>query len=294
MIPDICIYHGPGCMDGLVAAWAIWKRWPNIRFVPAQYGQAPPDVRDLNVLIVDFSYKRDVLVQMLAQPAKHIVVLDHHRTAEADLADFIDLTLRRPSDWLPRLGGYQISALFDMDKSGARLAWEYAHPGTDVPLLVRFVEDRDLWRFKMGATREVHAALAGGPETFDAADYMHDELENGSQTPYIAGASILNAQMKDMRAVITAGQQERQIAGYAVPVVNAPPMWASEIGNILAADRPFAATFYQTASGKWSFSLRSAPNGIDVSTIAASFGGGGHQHAAGFTADSLVWEVPWP
>lgn len=291
MKPDLCLFHGPGCMDGLTAAWAIWKRWPDIEFRPAQYGNTPPDVTGKNVIIVDFSYKRDVLLET-AKGAKWIVIVDHHKTAEADLADWsagpftvddgIALGLKPP---------HNIQAWFDMDKSGARLAWEYAHPGKDVPLLVRFVEDRDLWRFKMGATREVHAALAGGPETFEAVDYMAEAIEAGSQSPYIAGASILGAQMKDMQALIKVGQTMRLIGDHCVPVVNAPPMWASEIGNILAEMHPFAATFYQTAAGRWSFSLRSrAPDGADVSEIAKTFGGGGHRHAAGFTVDQLLWE----
>lgn len=54
MKPDICIYHG-GCADGFTAAWAVWKRWPDVEFVAGIHGDPPPDVTGKHVLIVDFS-----------------------------------------------------------------------------------------------------------------------------------------------------------------------------------------------------------------------------------------------
>lgn len=43
---------------------------------------------------------------------------------------------------------------------------------------------------------------------------------------------------------------------------------------------------YREEGGQRSYSLRSAKDGIDVSKIAAMFGGGGHYHAAGFAIKS--------
>ena len=38
-------------------------------------------------------------------------------------------------------------------------------------------------------------------------------------------------------------------------------------------------------------SLRSHPDGVDVSAIARSFGGGGHRQAAGFSTDLAMDEI---
>lgn len=38
---------------------------------------------------------------------------------------------------------------FDMDKSGAALAWEFFFPGKEAPRLIKFVEDQDLWRWEV-------------------------------------------------------------------------------------------------------------------------------------------------
>ena len=69
------------------------------------YGDPVPDVTGRDVLILDFSFKRDVMLD-LACKAASILCLDHHRTAEAELAGLL-------------------FCKFDMNKSGGRLTYEY-------------------------------------------------------------------------------------------------------------------------------------------------------------------------
>ncbi|HRI40013.1 MAG TPA: hypothetical protein PLO50_15770, partial [Nitrospira sp.] len=65
--PDIVLYHAD-CFDGFGAAWAVWKKVPNARFLPVKHGQPPPsDLNDRRVLIVDFSYARPILETMAAE-----------------------------------------------------------------------------------------------------------------------------------------------------------------------------------------------------------------------------------
>jgi len=95
MTINLCIYHG-GCDDGFAAAWIVWKRFGGaVEFHPGVYGRAPPDVTAKRIAIVDFSYKRPVMVEMAAK-AEHILVLDHHKTAEADLAGLADVPALSP------------------------------------------------------------------------------------------------------------------------------------------------------------------------------------------------------
>jgi oligoribonuclease NrnB/cAMP/cGMP phosphodiesterase (DHH superfamily) len=218
----------------------------------------------------------------LSLEARGILVLDHHKSAQADLAAFIGLG--QPFE-IP------LTAVFDMNRSGARLAWDYADDdGHPPPLLVNLVEDRDLWRFALGPlTRFTHAVLASLPETFESVDQVAQTLVHNAGMIEDQGAAILRQSDKDVQRMIAVSRRAMTIAGHPVPVVNAPPWMASEIGNILAVGHAFAATYYDTASGKRSFSLRSEASGADVSEIASRFGGGGHAHAAGF-AMPLGWE----
>src|SRR3990167_9339886 len=99
----IVIYHS-NCFDGFGAAWVLRGVYPDATFIPATYGDAPPDVTGQDVVIVDFSYPRDVLLAM-RQSSRSLVVADHHKTAQANCEglDFCH---------------------FDMNRSGAGLAWD--------------------------------------------------------------------------------------------------------------------------------------------------------------------------
>ena len=168
----LVIYHYP-CLDGFTAAWAVWKAHPDWEFYPAKHGDAPPDVTGRDVYIVDFSYKRPILLVM-ADWANSITILDHHKTAQEDLKDLAEETRTR------------IEVLFNMDKSGARLAWEYFHPGADVPELVKYVEDRDLWRFKYIDTSAVNAFLFSQEYNFETWEFHSNKVDRDIESVVLA------------------------------------------------------------------------------------------------------------
>lgn len=292
--PDICIYHAP-CQDGFTAAWAIWRRWPGIAFVPGVYGEAPPDVTDKHVLIVDFSYKLPVL-QQLGSVAASITILDHHKSAQADLAPFAVASLSQPPrdafvDEGPAglAGPYPVQALFDMDKSGAMLAWEYAHGLEPAPDLVRHVQDRDLWRFAVPDTREIAANLFSLPYDFQAWEDAASELTFHRDLFVGAGRAIERKHHKDVAELLAQTTRHMVIGGHRVPVANLPYTLASDAANALAEGQPFGACYFDRADGQRVFSLRSKAEGLDVSEIAFAYGGGGHARAAGFQAPG-GWE----
>lgn len=290
--PDVCIYHSP-CQDGFTAAWAIWRRWPDIRFVPGFYGQEPPDVAGLHVLIVDFSYKRPVL-EAMSRSALSITILDHHKTAQADLAPFARHDLIAGDelvDIAAFAGVYPIQALFDMDQSGAMLAWQFAHPDEPVPGLVRHVEDRDLWRFALPHTREITATLFS--QDYDFAEWSEIAAqvddEEGRAWLVAEGAAIERKHHRDIAELLDKTMRYMVIGGFRVPVANLPYTMASDAANVLAEGNPFAACYFDRNDGKRVFSLRADDHGQDVSLIAAAYGGGGHAKAAGFQAPA-GWE----
>lgn len=282
--PDICIYHG-GCDDGFTAAWAVWKEWPGIEFVPGIYGKEPPDCTGKHVLMVDFSYKRPVLESMGAV-AKTITILDHHKTAQADLetfAIFNPVNAENIEDVLaatqPGLGN--IRAEFDMERSGAMMAWQFIFPDSLIPMFVELIQDRDLWKFKHGEdTKKFSAALRTYPMDFT----VWDKLIAGWGTLVSDGGSILRAHNANIEKFMADAYVDT-INGHAVPIVNVPYHYASDTAHALLQkypDAPFAACWFRRGDGMIQYSLRSEDSREDVSEIAKSFGGGGHRNAAGY------------
>lgn len=260
-----CIYHG-NCADGFTAAWSVYKRYPDAEFFAGFYGENPPDIRGLDVVIVDFSYKRDVLIEM-AKQAKSILILDHHKSAQAELHDLPD----------------NVEAHFDMNRSGAMMAWQYFHPEKAPSDLIVHVQDRDLWQFKREQTKDFQANLFSYEYTFENWDMINDLCADDYKYNQFVheGSAINRKHQKDVKELIAAASYEGELDGAFVPFLNCSYFHSSEAGHIMAKGRHFAVCYYDKGDERV-FSLRSDENGADVSLIAAKFGGGGHKHAAGF------------
>lgn len=308
MTKTICIYHG-NCADGFTAAWAVWKAlgYYDVEFVPGVYGKAPPDVSGADVIMVDFSYKRPV-IEAMAQTCRTMLILDHHKTAEADLAG-----MPRPvysTGWeehLAEAAGMVASdvgpgvprVIFDMGRSGAQIAWDFFHVDRGYhagmplarPRLVDYVGDRDLWKFELPRSREIAAWLFSQNYFFPVWDALAAELqtENGFEMAVAEGAAIERKHHKDIHELLKVTRREMVIGGHRVPVANLPYTMASDAAGAMAETAPFAACYFDRPDARV-FSLRSrGEGGFDVSTIAASYGGGGHRNAAGFQMP-IGWE----
>lgn len=278
MTRTICIYHA-NCADGFTAAWAVREGLgEGVEYIPAGYGDEPPNVTGADVIVVDFSYKRPVLERM-AQNARSIIILDHHKTAEADLKGI-------PAP----VGGWDLHrgaagnpvALFDMDRSGAQMAWDYFNQGSR-QFLIDVVADRDLWRWSIDHSRQINAVIGSHEMTWNTWHELAARLQADADFGRVSaeGEAILRAHDKLVRQVIDVSKRRMVIGEHDVPVAAAPYALASDTAGTMAEGEPFAATYVDGPSGR-AFSLRSRGDGLDVSQIAATYGGEGHRGAAGF------------
>lgn len=311
----LCIYHG-NCADGFTAAWAVWKRFGDeFDYHPGVYQQPPPDVTGRDVVLVDFSYKREVMRAMRGHghgKARSVLVIDHHKSAADDLGtqegNFCtdigkwtgglswDRHLENAAMDIMEGAADSVYCLFDMERSGAGMAWDFFHPDTERPRLVRYVEDRDLWRFQLHNSRDINAYVFAHVYDFATWDALANEVEQDPDGAHKAGAAIEKKHHKDVAELVKALKQYMTIGGFRVPVANLPYTLTSDAGHLMctqpmdgvgdadwcAEKPPFAACYWDTPKGRV-FSLRSVDGGADVSAIAAQYGGGGHKNASGFT-----------
>lgn len=280
----LCIYHG-NCADGFGAAWAVRHALgEDVEFHAGHYGNEAPDVTGRDVILVDFSYKVDV-IQELSFKANSIIILDHHKSAQEDLSGLEVVKEKLGYDgFFNELGPFcasqnkpLVGALFDMERSGAMIAWDFFHDDP-APQLLKHIQDRDLWRFELPGTKEIQACVFSYPYEFEVWDNL---MKRDTADLAREGEAILRKHMKDVNELIEASAYRTKIAGYDVPIMNAPYFYSSEAGNIMSQGEPFAACYYEDGAHR-KYSLRSQPNGVDVSEIAARFGGGGHKNASGF------------
>jgi oligoribonuclease NrnB/cAMP/cGMP phosphodiesterase (DHH superfamily) len=261
----LCIYHG-NCADGFTAAWVVRlaEGEDNVEFHPGFYKDAPPDTTGRIVYIVDFSYKRPVMEEIVAK-ARKVIHIDHHDTAIKAMAGYTHEkfeTKYSPAN----------------TASGAMLTWQYFFPHSEVPMFIKHIDDRDRWKFDILGTREVQANIFSYDYTFENWDML---VKQRIEDQIREGSAIERRVAKDIRELMNVVVRRINICGYNVPVANIPYQFGSDMCDILSRHEPFAAYYYDTPSGR-QFGLRSALDGVDVGEIAANFGGGGHAHASGF------------
>lgn len=266
--PTLCVFHAD-CPDGFASAVAVYEKFgDSVEFCPSSYGQLPPDVRGHHVVIVDFSYPAEVL-RKISTLAASVTVLDHHKTAASDL--------------LPLLEDGTISGIFDMDKSGAVITWEYYHD-TMVPELLLYIQDNDLWKFELIFSKSIYAWISTQPHQLDVWSDITHSFENMTVTERDVivgeGQAILRRHFFDVELSVRTTLRYMVIGGIRVPVINCPRTIASDAAE-LTGNMPFSASYVDRTHGR-QFNLRSGLSGVDVSEIARLYGGGGHRHAAGF------------
>ena len=264
MSEEIMVLYHANCPDGFGAAWSFWRKFGSkAEYISVVHGNKPPDVKDRNVFIVDFCYDRAIMLD-IERESKSLVVLDHHKSAQETCGDLE-------------------FCHFDMDHSGAYLAWDYLFPDDSVPLLIRYVEDRDLWKWNLPYTEEILSAVDSFEKTFENWDMLHGYLDAVESIRWKKvknmGEGILQYKRNLIKSLLD-NSYTTNILGNEVPIVNAP-FFQSEMASELAEGQPFAAAYYFDGEG-YRFSLRSKEDGSDVSKVAAAFGGGGHKNASGF------------
>lgn len=277
----LILYHR-NCLDGFTAAWVCHKYFRGqAEFFAINYGEALPiSVAGRDIYMVDFSMPAQYIKDMCVL-ANYVTVLDHHKTAEKDLTALLE------GQDVPE----NLTLIFDMGKAGCQITWDFFYPTSPRPAALDFVADRDLWQFKLGKFRvEAVCACLYSYEFLFSSWYELMELR-----PIYSlegeGIPILRQRRKNVEQLANSFRMIT-LAGYNVPVVNAPGFLASEVGESLYMQYPqfpFVATYYDSPDERV-FSLRSKKDGgADVSEVAKLYGGGGHYNSAGFKKP-LGWE----
>lgn len=276
-MPPLVIYHGE-CTDGLGAALAAMDAMPyDTEWIAAKPGWDilslyTGRIKGRRIYLLDYSFKRPVM-EKLVELGAMVTVIDHHKTAEADLKDLVGCV-----------------CVFDMNHSGAVLSWKFFHPEDEVPELFQYIETRDLWKFDLPYAPEVSTAIQSyGHNPKDACwdDMIHNWRDWYPRL--VQEGTAINRFRRAMIAVVQHTAELVDINGVQVLAVNAQFL-ASEIGAWLKKQNPVVCIWYWDGKRQvYNMSLRS--DGVDVSAIAAKFGGGGHAAAAGFTCRELPWKT---
>lgn len=269
----VVLYHND-CRDGFSAAWAAWKKFgARAEYVGVEYHLPPPEgLFDKELYFVDFSYNLTTMESLL-EKNRQVVVIDHHISRQ-DVARALPETV------------------FNLHHSGAGLAWQYFHPHTSTPWFLRYVEESDLWRFRLPHTREILLAVDLLPRDFSTWSRIARDLERPEKrTAYAAhGKLLLQYEDRYIRKLADHADEARFL-GHRARVVNSPIL-RSQIGNDAVKRGADVGIVWYENGGTIFVSLRSSGT-PDVAKLAKRLGGGGHRAAAGFelrAGDPFPWK----
>ena len=278
-VKKFCFYHA-GCPDGFGAAWSVRSTWgSDARFVARGHEDRVrmDECEDAVVVFVDIAPAKDELRE-LAQVASQVVILDHHVTASDRLASDAALVNELEAE------GHVL--LFDMNHSGSALAWRYFRPDDEMPDLLRYVEDQDLWNWALPNSEAINAAIASHPHEFEVWDRLASE---SIEVLAEQGEPILRANRMEVARRL---EHARPVAlgTRRIEAVNASTN-RSQIGHQLARraryGKPWGLVY--RVEGADVFGTLYSIGDVDVSEIALVYGGGGHKNASGFRVTLEDW-----
>lgn len=272
---DIAIlYHG-GCPDGFGGAYAAWKKFgDDAEYIPVKRGVPPPaGLENRTVYLIDFCYAKEPMEELRAT-AKEVIVLDHHEGIREVATSF--------------------PGVFDAKHSGATIAWTYFHPDTPVPTLLNYVEDGDLYVFRLPDSHAILAYAYAQTFHFDTWDALSTQLDSETERAtiiekgniYAEHLTILVKQIAEKACLAS-------FEGFECYVASAPGMFASDVGNLLVRTKPPLGVVTSLYGESLRISLRS-DDSLDVSALARKYGGNGHPKSAAFIVkwgDPLPWTV---
>jgi oligoribonuclease NrnB/cAMP/cGMP phosphodiesterase (DHH superfamily) len=275
----VVIYHDK-CIDGFGSAWAFHMLKEkdygaeNVAYVPMSYGvetSYPYGCPD--VYILDFSFNKEILTG-IAELANKVILLDHHKTAQAEL-----------TIW-PEAKPKNLEIVFDMNRSGAAITWDYFSRDEDWPPLIAYIQDHDLWKFLLPYAKEIIARIKMADTAFDSYTNLNKSLVYNFNAIAESGKYLLLQNQNYVKQIVSIARKcsfqkpdGTWIEGLAA---NCTGQFASDVGSELAKiSGTFGGSYYSDKDGSVKYSLRSIGD-FDVSAIAKQFGGGGHRNAAGF------------
>lgn len=275
---NFIIFYHKNCADGFGAAWAARKLIApptGLQLIPIDFGSS----HDMNklagspsnttVLFFDVVPDMEWLQNDLLSKYPNVEIHDHH-VSNRDL------------------GKQYNKYYFNNNLSGCILAWNKLSSligeNNPAPLLLQYVQDRDLWKWKLENSHLVNDYII----TFPMNDYYWDKISEDIEKDInrvLFGGSLIGMHRTKQIDFMSQNTYKIQYENKTYIVSNCSYAH-SEFGSFLVNEyNCFGAILWSFDGNKIRVSFRSKNNN-DVSIVAKSLGGGGHKNAAGALIDA--------
>lgn len=272
----VILYDGGDCSDGFGGAWVAEKKFgKKARYIGVHHQHPIPDGLENKIIyMIDFTYPENIVGKLIKENIS-VTSIDHHVSA----LKAVKMTQN-----------YSYSE----NHSGSVLAWNYFFPEKPLPVLLKYIEDMDLWRNKLPYSKEIFAYHQIFGFDFRRWNKLEKILEGARNFRKCAeiGRAILKYEENLIELIIKSNAEKVLFNGVKARAVNSP-FFSSQMGNKLLGREIPVGIVWRRKRDEINVSLR-GDGRIDVSELAARYGGGGHENAAGFTikkGNKLPWKT---
>lgn len=276
-----CFYHNAD-MDGICSGAIFHHKYEDdIELIGIDYGDDFPwDTiqKDEKVYMVDVSL--DAADMKRLKDLADFVWIDHHKSAIDEM----------------KSEGLTFTGIQKVGQAGCELAWWFLYPNKDIPHAVRLLGRYDVWDWqdKEGCLEFQYGARS--LLTTPTNHYWSFLLDNT-----LAGYQLIDQLIENGRAILGYIEQynkkycnktafETQIAGHKAIAVNCDLTNSQMFDSVWDEGKYDIMLTFVRRPKHWKCSMYTTKDDIDCSVVARSFGGGGHQKAAGFICDSLPFQ----
>lgn len=298
---DYVIYH-KNCYDGFTGLFvlSLTKYMDDRTIIYPDVPSAttiPSNIDNKNIIIIDVAYSKQILSNIVKR-VKKMTFIDHHLSIRSDVEE-LDI---------PSI--HEI--VYDVNKSGASLTWEYFFPQKTLPKFIKYVQDNDIGTWKLKHTIPFITALELQYNTYPSKYNLEHwkSLLDDSIVANMIKDGILYNQYKDYLVHNNSKKISMHyfpsnkihnmypniantIGQYKVAVYNGVtcPNTASLSINILDNNDCDFVIFWVLNLNQNKYILQLRSKTVDVSEIAKTFGGGGHALASACAIDANKFTI---
>ena len=272
----LCIYHIAD-HDGKGSAAIVKRMFPEIELLGLNHDMEIPyeqiEMHD-KIVICDISLPVEYMFKL--NESKDLTWIDHHISVISEYEEILARGENEPIKGLRRSGTAAIE-----------LTWEYFHPQEPVPEGVKLLALQDIFDLRDPRVLPFeYACQSMGVNRPD--EPIWDEILNNTiniEAMVDKGKAILSwIKIRDYR-LVRGMSFTSHYKGLKCICANMPQGKSSFYDSIPHIDTfDFMVNFFINKRNCWNLSFYTSKDNVDVSKIAAEFGGGGHAKAAGASA----------
>lgn len=269
----IFVYYHSNCSDGFGAAWAFYQKYGHsAKYIPVSYNNYRDilnysELKGSYVYILDFHFDVDVMDE-LDSICSSVTLIDHHKSAEEKLKG-------------------RSNCLIDKTHSGCYLAWKFLFGEHSVAPILKYIEDRDLWKWEFDESKFVLNILDSYPYDFELWNKFNKKLSCEEKNSILNSGIDIQRYKESQIKKISKFSEHHKIGGYNLYIINTSILQSDICNYILQSKQSDIVIAYFKENNIYKCSLRVAREDIDASLIAKNFGGGGHAKASGFSIASV-------